>query len=146
MPCKNLDKALLFLRNQVFCLKIWKYWRTPTILQFNIFCWNFAHVFYLPMSKTGRVGFSFILLRSWNICNNKKRPGFYTLIFCTFFNNSRSNQNKKYLTHSFVDITKWKTCAKFQQKILKFMVTGAHQSFQLFRQSTWSLGNNIGLA
>ena len=24
--------------------------KTPTILQFNIFCWNFAHVFYLPMS------------------------------------------------------------------------------------------------
>ena len=50
MPYKNLDKTLSFLKNQVFCLKILKIWRAPTILQFNIFCWNFAHVFYLPMS------------------------------------------------------------------------------------------------
>ena len=46
MPYKNLDKALLFLRNQVF---VWKFenikfeiW-APTILQFNIFCWNFCY-------------------------------------------------------------------------------------------------------
>ena len=31
--------------------------KTPTILQFNIFCWNFAHVFYIPLSKRGCVGF-----------------------------------------------------------------------------------------
>ena len=53
----NLDKALLFLRNQVFCLKIWKLWQAPTTLQFNIFCWNFAHVFYLPMSTKECVDF-----------------------------------------------------------------------------------------
>ena len=34
---QNLDKALLFSRNQVFCQKIWKLCRVPTILQFNIF-------------------------------------------------------------------------------------------------------------
>ena len=59
---KNLDKALLFLRNQVFRLKIWKLWRAPTILQFNIFCWNFAHFFYLPLSKKGCVGPSLFYL------------------------------------------------------------------------------------
>ena len=53
VPYKNVGKALLFLRNQVFCLKIWKLWPAPTILQFNIFYWNFAHVFYLPLSKKG---------------------------------------------------------------------------------------------
>ena len=36
----------------------------------------------------------------------KKRPGFYTLVFYTFINNSRSKQNKKNPTHPFVDITK----------------------------------------
>ena len=41
---KYLDKAVLFPRNQVFCLKIWKLWRASTTLQVNIFCWNFAHV------------------------------------------------------------------------------------------------------
>ena len=44
IPYKNLDKALLFSKNQVFCLKIWKIRRAPTTLQFNIFRWNFAHV------------------------------------------------------------------------------------------------------
>ena len=31
----------------------------PTNLQFNIFCWNFAHVCYMPMSTKG-----------WLICKN----------------------------------------------------------------------------
>ena len=44
----------------------------------------------------------------------KKIPGFYPLVFCTFVNNSRSKQNKKNPTQSFIDITKYKTCAKFQ--------------------------------
>ena len=46
--------------------------------------------------------------------------------------------------HLFVDITK-KVCAKFQQKILKSIVVGAHQSFQFFSLKTWFLGNNTGL-
>ena len=35
-----------------------------------------------------------------------KTIGFYTLVFYTFTNNSRSKQNKKNPTHPFVDITK----------------------------------------
>ena len=45
----------------------------------------------------------FISFRSWVICKNLKRPGFYTLIFYTFINNSRSKQNKKKSQHLFVD-------------------------------------------
>ena len=62
VPYKNLDKALLFSRNQVFCLKIWKLWRAPTTLQFNIFIWNFTHVSYLPMTTKGCAGFSLFCL------------------------------------------------------------------------------------
>ena len=40
------------------------------------------------------------------VCFNLKRPGFYTLVFYTFINNSRSKQHKKNPTHPFVDITK----------------------------------------
>ena len=29
--------------------------------EFNIFCWNFAHVFYLPLSKKGCVGFFYFI-------------------------------------------------------------------------------------
>ena len=48
----------------------------------------------------------FISFRSSVIYKNLKRPGFYTLVFYTFINNSRSKQNKKNPTHPFVDITK----------------------------------------
>ena len=78
---KNLDKVLLFSRSQIFCLKNWKFWRAPTTIEFNIFCWTFAHVSYLRMSTKGYPGFFFILFRSWVICKNQKRPGFYTIIF-----------------------------------------------------------------
>ena len=39
--------------------------------------------------------FFLISFRSQIICRNLKRPGFYTLVFYTFINNSRSKQNKK---------------------------------------------------
>ena len=34
------------------------------------FLLNFAHVFYLPLSTKGYVGFFFILFRFWVICKN----------------------------------------------------------------------------
>ena len=64
-----------------------------------IFCWNFAHVSYLPMSTKGCSGFNFILFRTWVICQNQKRPGFYTLTETRFINNSWSKQNKKIDEH-----------------------------------------------
>ena len=57
----NLDKALLFPRNQAICLKNWKLWRAPTATKFNIFCWNFAHVSYLTMSTKGGSGFFYFV-------------------------------------------------------------------------------------
>ena len=66
----NLDKVLLFPRNQAICLKNRKLWRAPTTTRFNIFCWNVAHVSYLTMSAEGRSVFFFILLRSWVINKN----------------------------------------------------------------------------
>ena len=56
------------------------------------------------------------------------------LIFYIFGNNSRSKQNKKNSEHPFLDIIKYRMCAKFQQNILTSMVIGAHQSFKFFRQ------------
>ena len=58
----NLDKALLFPRNQAIYLKNRKLWRASTTTKFNIFCWNFAHVSYLTMfSKECWGFFSFCL-------------------------------------------------------------------------------------
>ena len=53
----NLDKALLFPRNQAICLKNWKLWRAPTTTKFNIFWWNIVHVSHLIMSTKGCSGF-----------------------------------------------------------------------------------------
>ena len=51
IPYKNLDKALLFSRDQVFCLKIWKIRRAPTTLRLSISCWKFAHLTYQCLQK-----------------------------------------------------------------------------------------------
>ena len=93
IPYKILDKALLFSRNQVFCLKNWKLWRALTTLEFNIFCWNFAHVSYLPVSTKESFWYFFVLFRSWVTSKNWKRLGFYTLTRTNFLNNSRLNNN-----------------------------------------------------
>ena len=42
------------------------------------------------------------------------------------------NKILKNPAHPFEDITKQKTCAKFQQKILNSMVVGARGSFHFF--------------
>ena len=102
--------------------------------------------FYLTMCTKGCSEFFFILFRSWVICENQKRSGFYTIVFYIFINNSISKQNKKNAEHHFVDTVKWKTCAKFQQKILNFVAVGARQNFQFFRQIAWFLGNNRALS
>ena len=80
------------------------------------------------------------------INKNIKNECVETRSFLIFANNSRSKQNKKNTEHSFVDIGKWETCAKFQQKILICRVVGARQSFQIFRQNIWSLENNRALS
>ena len=41
-------------------------------------------------------GIFFILFRSQVVYKNLKRPGFYTIIFYTFINNSRSKKDKKF--------------------------------------------------
>ena len=75
-----LDKALLFARNQVICLKIWKLWRIPTIIKFIIFCWNVAHVSYLTMSTKGCSKYLYFF-RSWVIKKNVKNECVETRLF-----------------------------------------------------------------
>ena len=49
------------------------------------------------------------------------------------------------MPHSLKKKTLVEKMQKFSKKILNFMVVGARQSFQFFRQKTWFLGNNRGL-
>ena len=87
----------------------------------------------------------FILFRSWVIYKSLKDLVFTHSCFTLLLITQGLSKIKKYPTNSFVDITKKKTCAKFQQKILNTMVVGARQSFQFLRQKAWLLGNNRGL-
>ena len=74
----NLNKALLFLRNQVICLKNWKLWRVPTTIEFNIVCWSFAHVSVLPMStKMCSECFLFYLDLELLVSVSIKKPGLF---------------------------------------------------------------------
>ena len=57
------------------------------------------------MSTKECVGFFLFYLDLELFEKVKKTPGFYTLVFYTFINNSRSTQNKKNPTNSFVDVT-----------------------------------------
>ena len=96
------------------------------------------------MSTKECSGFFFILFGTLVICQNKETPGFYTLTETRFINNSKSKQNLKNPTHSFVDTRKTETCGKFQQKIINSTVVGA-QNFQFSRQITRFLGNTRAL-
>ena len=100
IPYKNLDKALLFSKIQVFYLKNWKLWRAPTI-EFNIFCWNFAHVSYLPMSAKGCSGFFKSCLDLELFAKIKK----------TWFLHTRFLQFQKYSHANWIGTEKWSfTC------------------------------------
>ena len=52
------------------------------------------------------MGFILFYLDLGLLAKIKKRPGFYTVVFYTFINDSRSKQNKKNPTHPLVDIVK----------------------------------------
>ena len=90
----------------IFNLKIWKLWQAPTILQFNIFCWNFAHVFYLPLSQKVFLGFLLFYFDLELFAKIKKdlvsTHSFSTVLLIT----KDLNKIKKNPTHPFADITK----------------------------------------
>ena len=141
IPYKNLDKTLLFSRNQVFCLKNWKLWRAPTTLEYDNFCWYFPHVSDLPMCSKGCSRFVFIWFRFSVICQNKK-----TLV------SAHSQKPDLSITQDLNKIKKswilfcihWqvgKVC-KISIKNIKSVIVGARQNIQLFKQMTWFLGNN----
>ena len=103
---KSLEKASLFLRNNVICLKNWKLWRALTSVELNFFAeiLHTSHTYQcLQKGVHDFLDFEFFV-------KIKKIPGFYTLTETRFFTVS------------------WG--AKFQQKLLNFMLVGARQIFQ----------------
>ena len=58
----------------------------------------------------------FTLFKAWVICQNKKRPGFYTLTETRVINNSKSKKKKKNPEHTLADIGNSKGKQNFSKK------------------------------
>ena len=133
IPYKNLDEALLFSRNQVFCLKIWKLWRVQTILQFNIFCWNFPLFFYLPLSTKECVGFCLFYL-DIELFEKAKKDLFSAHSFFTLFLTTEDlNKIRKYHT-PFCRYHQVENVYKISAKNIKLYGGWSSSNFQFFRQ------------
>ena len=68
------------------------------------------------MFTKGCVGF-FLYYLDLELFAKIKKDLVFTLVFCTFINNSRCKQNKKNPTHPFVDITSRKREQNFSKNI-----------------------------
>ena len=105
IPMQKFRQSPIFFRETSYF--VWKFenfdeLRLPYI---SIFFAETSHTF--PTYQfLQRCLWDFFLFRSWDICKNLKRPGFYKLVFDTFINNTRSRQNLKNPVQPFVDITK----------------------------------------
>ena len=117
----NLDKVFLFPRNQVICPKNGKLWRAPSIIKFNIFCWNFAHVSVLPMFTKGCSRFVYFVL-FWLF--------FFTLIKQQYANSNK--QMKRYREKNVVRNT-WNMSAKD----LEFIEYGKNKFILFFMLYFW---------
>ena len=59
-PIPKLRETSSISEKPGYLSKNWKLWRAPTTVEFNIFCWNLAHVSYLTMSAKVCSGFYFV--------------------------------------------------------------------------------------
>ena len=82
MSCKNLDKALLFLRNQVLHEKL-KTLMSSNYLKVQYFLLKLCACFLLTIVYRRVFGILFILFRSWVTCKNLKKDLVSTHLFFT---------------------------------------------------------------
>ena len=110
------------------------------LLQSSIFFAETLHTF--PTYQCLQMGVSdfFYLFRSCVTCKNKKRPGFYTLVFDIFLKNSRSKQSKQ-IPNNLVG-----SVCKVSAENVKLCGSSACQSFQFFRQIAQLFKNNRALS
>ena len=132
-PLLKFRQSLLSLRKQrLFYPKSWKLCWASTSIEFNIFCWNFAQVSYLPMPTIGCSGF-FILFRSSVI----EKLGFCECVetrsFLILANSSRSKHLSKIKeianTHPFVD--KVGNMCEISTKVIKLYGSWSSSVFNL---------------
>ena len=118
-------------------MKNWNLWRVPTTIGFNIFCWNFAHVFYLPMS-TKEYSVCFLFCLDLELFAKIKKDLVSTHSVFTFLLTNNNTPLKTLLSRKRVQ--------NVSKIILNFVTVGARQSFQFFIQIAWLLGYNRTLS
>ena len=111
IPHKNLDKALLSLRDQAFCLKIWKLWWGPTTPQLIFFA-ETLHMFliYQCLQKSVQDFFFFLDLELFAII--KKAWFLFTHFFLSLLITQDLYNIKKFRTPFFRYINVCKISAK----------------------------------
>ena len=105
IPHRNLGKAILFSRNQVFLSEKLKTLTSSNYHRVQYFLLKLCTRFLLT-NFYKRVFGIFLYCLDLELFAKIKKTCFYTLIFYIFINNSRSKQNKKNPGHPFVDIVK----------------------------------------
>ena len=83
-----------------------------------------------------------VFFRSSVIPKKLKRPGFYTLVFYIFINNSRSKQNEKNPEQALVGIIKWEISAKN----IKVCGSWSPSKFSIFYDRLPGFSEIIGLS
>ena len=135
----------MFLRNQVFCLKNWKLWQAPTIMEFDNFCWNIAYVFYLPMSTKAKRCSGFFLF-----CLDLE-------LFAKIIKHLAPTHSQKpdlSITRDLNEINKIPNTLLYtlvsRKRVQNFQLVKVSvrplQSFQFFRQISYFLGSNRALS
>ena len=56
-PMEKFRQSSIIFKKLGFLSENWKLWRAPTTVDFNILCWNFAHVPFSSTSTKECVGF-----------------------------------------------------------------------------------------
>ena len=130
-PIHKFGQSSIVFEKSGILLKIWKFWRASTTLQFNCFGWNLAHVSYLPISTKGCAGISLFCLDLESFAKTEKTWFLHT---CFFFiiNNLRSRRNKTKSVTPFY--------GHYQQKNIKLCGSWSSPKFSIFqtkKQVSW---------
>ena len=130
-PYKNLGKALLFSRNQVFLSEKLKTLTSSNYHRVQYFLLKFRTRFLLTNIYKKLLGIFFILFRSWVVCKNQKDLVSTHSFFYIFNNNSRSKQNKKIpntlFRHCFVDIIRF-LYSPYHPKIIRHILKNVQKT------------------
>ena len=108
-PVLKFRQSSIISQKPGYSSENWKLSQAPTTIEFNIFCWNPSHVFYLTRTIKWCLGFFFILFISWVIdktcfCKCVETRSFFILALAS--RKRVQNFNKNYKTLWWLKLVK----------------------------------------